>query len=266
MARAPPPPLEHTFYAKAYLIITTTDWTVNVMLRGVDISEFNIIDYNNLKSDFAIIRAGYGKYEYQKDKKFETHYSNLHDKMPIGAYWYSYAMSEDDARAEAKICISVLKGKKYELPIYYDVEEASMYNLGRAKVSNIIRAFCKELEAAGYWVGVYCSSSWYNAVLDDDVRKNYAIWVAEWNTNKPNIGGTYGAWQYKVGSCVGAQGQIDLDYIYVDYPTQIKNAGKNGYTKPVKTDNTTNTEPKVNTKSITLTIDGITYKGELKQI
>ena len=236
------------------------------MLRGVDISEFNIIDYNNLKSDFAIIRAGYGKYEYQKDKKFETHYSNLHDKMPIGAYWYSYAMSEDDARAEAKTCISVLKGKKYELPIYYDVEEASMYNLGRAKVSNIIRAFCKELEAAGYWVGVYCSSSWYNAVLDDDVRKNYAIWVAEWNTNKPNIGGTYGAWQYKVGSCVGAQGQIDLDYIYVDYPNQIKNAGKNGYSKPVKTDNTVNTKPKVNTKSITLTIDGITYKGELKQI
>lgn len=229
------------------------------MKSGIDISTFNTIDYANLKCDFAIVRAGYGKYTKQKDDMFEKHYSNLHPKMPIGAYWYSYAMSADEAKQEAKACIEVIKGKKFELPIYYDVEESNQFKLGKAKVSEIIAAFCSELEKAGYYTGFYTSASWYNSVIDDNVKKKYACWIAHWNVTKPNINGKYGIWQYKVGQYSGCKGDVDLDYMYEDYPTIIKNAGLNGYTK---------TTPTPNKKTITVQVeqDGIVYKGTISQI
>ncbi|MDE6019649.1 MAG: hypothetical protein K2H01_01450 [Ruminococcus sp.] len=55
--------------------------------------------------------------------------------------------------------------------------------------------------------------------------------------------GDYGIWQHSVaghpeydivgkGSVYGVNGQCDLDYAYIDYPTIIKNAGLNGFSKP----------------------------------
>ena len=120
------------------------------IMQGCDLSMYQgEIDFAKLKAgtatkkgvDFAILRAGYGKFAYQKDKKFESYYSGC-KKVGIktGVYWYSYAMSEDEARQEAQVCLQVLKGKKFEMPIYYDVEEQKQFALGKKKVSAIIRA------------------------------------------------------------------------------------------------------------------------------
>ena len=40
--------------------------------------------------------------------------------MPLGAYWYSYAMSPDEARVEARVFIDIIKGKQFEYPVYFD--------------------------------------------------------------------------------------------------------------------------------------------------
>lgn len=231
--------------------------------KGIDISYCQkAVDWNMLKVDFVIMRAGYGKYAFQKDMMFETHYNNACSKgINKGAYWYSYAMSEAEAIREAKACIEVLKGKKFEYPIYFDVEEPKQKALGKAKVSAIIKAFCSTMEAAGYWVGIYTNVDWYKNVITDDIKKCYAIWIAHWDVAKPAISGPYGIWQYKVGRINGVSGDCDLDYGYVDYPTQIKKAGKNGYSKfhaqkPVK---------KKKTISMTCTVDGVTYTGILTQ-
>ena len=228
---------------------------------GIDISYCQTnVNWNVLKVDFVLIRAGYGKYAYQKDTMFETHYNNACSKnIPKGAYWYSYAMSEAEAIEEAKACIAVLKGKKFEYPIYFDVEEQKQFALGKAKVSAIIKAFCTTMEEAGYWVGLYTNVNWYVNVIADDIKTRYAIWIAHWNVTKPAISGPYGIWQYTSGGTInGVSGRCDLDYAYVDYPTQIKERGKNGYPAPTKP---------VTKKTINavITVDGKTYSGTLTE-
>ena len=235
--------------------------------KGIDISYCQTaVDWNKLKVDFVIMRAGYGKYASQKDTMFEIHYKNACSKgIAKGAYWYSYAMSEAEAIQEAKACIEVIKGKKFEYPIYFDVEEPKQKALGKAKVSAIVKAFCSTMEAAGYWVGIYTNVDWYKNVITDDIKKRYAIWIANWGVAKPAISGPYGIWQYEVGRINGVSGNCDLDYAYVDYPTQIKKAGKNGYSKPPVPKPPVPKPAKKKTISMTCTVDGVTYTGILTQ-
>ena len=232
--------------------------------KGIDISYYqNQIDWTKVTADFVIVRAGYGKYTKQKDDMFESHYAGAKSRgIPLGAYWYSYAMTTDEARQEADACIEVLKGKQFEYPIYYDVEEQKQFALGKEKVSEIIRAFLERLEAAGYWVGLYGSYSSLTQFTDEDIRKRYAIWLAHWDVQKSPYSGDYGVWQYKVGKADGVTGDCDLDYSYVDYPAKIKEKGLNGYGKPPEV-----VEPeKPDEITVEMTVNGKQYKGTLTEV
>ena len=231
------------------------------MKKGIDVSYCQKqVDWNKVTAEFVIVRAGYGKYANQKDAMFESHYAGAKKRgIPVGAYWYSYAMTPDEARQEADACIAVLAGKQFDYPIYYDVEEKKQFDLGREKVSAIIRAFLERMEAAGYWVGLYGSYSSLTTYTDEDIRKRYAIWLAHWDVQKSPYSGAYGVWQYSVGAADGVTGACDLDYSYVDYPAKIKEKGLNGYGKPPEPD-----QPKKIT--VEMTVDGKKYKGKLTEI
>ena len=205
-----------------------------MMKKGIDLSYCQTkVDWNVVDIDFVIVQAGYGRYASQKDTMFESHYKNAKaKKIPVGAYWYSYAMSEQEAVQEANACIQVLKGKTFEYPIYYDLEEQDQFNLGRAKVSAIAKAFLRTLENAGYYVGIYSNLNWLNNVINDEIKKNYQIWLAQWDVAKPSYKGC-GIWQYAVTHCNGVVGRVDLDYAYKDYPDIIASAGKNGLKKAI---------------------------------
>lgn len=238
------------------------------MKNGIDVSRWQgQIDWKNVKTDFAIIQAGFGREVSQKDSQFENNYNGCKaNNIPCGAYWYNYAKTPEDAEKEAAACLEIIKGKKFEYPIYYDVEEQTVLNLGKARVSAIIRAFLKKVESAGYFVGLYMAASHLNSYVEDDIKKRYAVWVAHINTNKPSYSGTYGIWQYSwEGRINGISGDVDTDYAYVDYPTIIKNAGLNGYPKQTAANTTAQTAPKPVTKTVTLTIDGKTYSGTLTE-
>ena len=234
---------------------------------GIDISVYQPnIDWSHVTAHFVIARAGYGKSAAQKDKLFDSHYENAKKNgIPVGAYWYSYAMTEDDARAEADACIAVLKGKQLEYPIYYDVEEEKQFKLGREKLSAIIRAFLERLEAAGYWVGLYSSYSALVNYVSNDIRDRYAIWLAHWNVEKSPYTGQYGMWQYKVAKADGVPGDCDLDKCYYDYPTAIKERGLNGFQKPEKPpENPSEPDPDPDSGiTVEMTIDGKKYSGTL---
>ena len=205
------------------------------MKNGIDVSRWQgQIDWKSIRTDFVIIQAGFGREVSQKDIQFEANYNGCKaNNIPCGAYWYSYANSPEDAEKEANACLAVINGKKFEYPIYYDVEEQAVLNLGKAKVSAIIKAFFKKVEAAGYFVGLYMAASHLNSYVEDDIRNRYAIWVAHINTNKPSYSGSYGMWQYSWTEKVnGISGDVDKDYAYIDYPAIIKNAGLNGFKKP----------------------------------
>jgi GH25 family lysozyme M1 (1,4-beta-N-acetylmuramidase) len=204
--------------------------------KGIDISQYQKnIDFAKVKAsgiDYVIIRAGYGKYTKQKDPQFETHYKNATAAgLSVGAYWYSYASSVEDAKLEAQACLAVIKGKKFDYPIYFDLEESTQFAKGKSFCDSIVKAFCGELESAGYYAGLYISRSPLQQYISTDVANKYALWIAEYAT-KCNYSGDYGMWQYtSSGTVNGISGNVDRDYCYVDYPTKIKSAGKNGYVK-----------------------------------
>ena len=106
------------------------------MIRGIDVSKWQgNINFQKVKDSgisFVIIRAGYGKLPSQKDKCFEENYCKAKASgLDVGVYWYSYAMSVDEAREEAKACLSVIKGKQFEFPVYFDLEEQKQFSKGR---------------------------------------------------------------------------------------------------------------------------------------
>ena len=106
------------------------------MIKGIDVSSWQgNIDFAKVKAsgiDFVIIRAGYGRETRQNDNCFEVNYRNAKAAgLDVGAYWYSYADSAEDAVKEAKACMEVIKGKKFEYPIFFDLEEQSQFAKGR---------------------------------------------------------------------------------------------------------------------------------------
>lgn len=226
--------------------------------NGIDVSRWQgEIDWTKVRTDFCIMQAGFGKEISQKDICFEKNYSGCKaNRIPCGAYWFSYAVSEDEAKLEARVCLETIKGKQFEYPIYYDVEEQRTLKLGREKVSAIIRTFLDELEKAGYFAGLYMSASYLRDYVTDEIKERYAVWVAHYGVSRPDYSGIYGMWQKSnTGSLAGISGNVDLDECYADYPGIIKAAGLNGFSA----DQTVR-------KNVTLTIDGKTYSGTLELV
>lgn len=231
--------------------------------KGIDVSAHQgKIDWKKVNVDFAILRAGFGKVISQKDEHFEANYSGAKAAgIPVGAYWYSYAMTPDEARQEADVFLEVIKGKQFEYPVYFDIEEQKQLALGKEKVSAIIKAFLEKVEKAGYWVGLYMSASPLTDFVTDDIKNRYAVWVANVGVSKPSYSGAYGMWQYSwKGSVSGITGDVDMDYCYVDYPSQIKARGLNGFGK--QPDN----EPETDEITVEMTVDGKKYAGKLKRV
>lgn len=204
--------------------------------KGIDISHFQgQPDFAKVKTqaDFVIMQAGYGRYSSQKDKTFERNYSECKKHgIPCGVYWFSYATTAEDARKEAQACLQVIKGKQFEYPIYFDVEGKSL--VGRAGVSAMCREFCGELEKNGYFAGIYMSRIPAQNYLTEDVKKRYALWLAEYG-GALKWQGLPGMWQYSsTGRISGIAGNVDMDECYVDYPTLIKQAGLNGFKAQAK--------------------------------
>lgn len=240
-------------------------------MKGIDVSVHNgTIDWQKVKADgiqFAILRAGYGKLASQKDKQFENNYSGAKAAgIPVGAYWYSYATTPDEARQEAEVCVSILKGMQFEFPIYFDQEEKATLDTGKANCSAMIRAFCEVLEKAGYWTGLYTSRSVLSTHIEDDIKTRYALWVAEWGS-KLNYSGSIGIWQYsEKGSVNGISGDVDLDTAYVDYPARVKAAGLNGYGKQDNTPAPDAPTTDDSTVAVSVQIGDNIYKGKLEKV
>ena len=187
--------------------------------KCIDVSTWQgSIDFNKVKSagyNYVIIRAGYGKEKSQKDNMFETNYKNAKSAgLKVGAYWFSYAMSPSTATAEADACLSCIKGKKFELPVYYDMEYQPAMNTSNSNYTKMAVNFCNKLKSNGFKSGVYSSASVYDYLLNRTTLKNngISIWNAEWYI-KPSI--TCDVWQYSDnGRINGISTNVDLNYIY----------------------------------------------------
>lgn len=213
----------------------------NMREFGIDVSKWQgNFNFKKAKAEgvkFAILRGASGT---SKDSKFETYYKQAKDqKLNVGVYLYTYAKNEAEARVEAEYLFNhCLRGKTFELPIYIDIEDKVQKSLSKAKNTAIVKAFCKTLEAKGYFVGVYASNYFFDTYLNDKELQGYAHWVAQWSRNCDYEGktGVLGMWQFggetnliRTNKVAGVT--CDQNYMLIDYPSRIKTRGLNGFTK-----------------------------------
>lgn len=237
--------------------------------KGIDVSTWQKnINYKKVASQnikFAICRASYGWEANQKDNQFETNIKGFKDVgIHVGAYHYAYATTVSEAEKEAKYFLSCIKGHKFDMPVYYDMEEAAISKTGRENCTKIALKFCEIVKKAGYLVGIYTNPNWLLNYLDyDKLFPKYELWLAQWSRKKDY---NCGLWQYGGSTnyidsttLAGITGAVDKDYMYKDYPKYIKEHGLNGYSKQ----NTEQEKPKDDTPPAqapsTETVKTVTY-------
>ena len=214
------------------LFLSLLAFIISFQAKGVDISEHQgNINFRELKNggySFVIIRAGYGRESSQQDRKFNKFYNEAKEAgLNVGAYWYSYADSANDAFTEAKVFHNIIKGKKFEYPIYYDIEENKIFQGGYT--NKIAKNFCGYFENNHYFCGLYASLSYLNNYFSSEVKEKYSIWVAQYNS-QCDYHGNKGMWQYSSRGGVPGYGyDIDKDIAYVDFRSIIVNGHFNGF-------------------------------------
>lgn len=207
---------------------------MSVKLKGIDVCGYQgKIDFKKVKADgvdFVIVKAGYST---STVETWETNFANAKNSgLKVGAYWYSYATTIEQGVNEAKAFIKALKGKQLDFPVYLDLEEKSQFDKGKEFCTALVEAFCGELEKAGYYAGVYCSTYWFTNFVDEKIREKRPAWIADYR-GECGYKGSYGIWQYDADYVPGVQYDCDRDWGYVDYSDYIKSNGLNGYSKEI---------------------------------
>ncbi|MDO5123654.1 MAG: GH25 family lysozyme [Eubacteriales bacterium] len=206
-------------------------------IKCIDVSTWQgVIDWKKVKSagySHAILRAGFGRDASQVDNQFEKNYKNAKaNGVKIGVYWYSYAVDKADAIKEANACLTVLKDKKLQMPVFFDMEEGSMTKLSKSTLTGMAKAFCDTIKKAGFEAGVYSNLNWFTNYLDfAQLKKSYYIWLAQWSS-KSQL--SCDVWQYSSkGKVNGIEGEVDMNIIYnekiIKSETQTAPAEKANY-------------------------------------
>ena len=196
---------------------------------GIDVSHYQgEIDWEAVKNSgvtFAILKIG----EYWTNSKrivydqfFEKNYQACKRLgIAVGGYFYSYAFNRDEGNEEADICLSIIKNKIFELPIFIDVEDKAIKNAvanGKTDVANVTDAslaFCKKIVSAGHQAGVYASRDFFYNYFNIPLIEKYWIWVAHYTSDQTNYTGKYNFWQAtSKGSVPGINGNVDIDWFY----------------------------------------------------
>lgn len=213
---------------------------------GVDVSEFQTdVDYETAVKDggveFAILRAGYGWSESGKDACFDEHYNGFSRYVPVGAYHFSYARDVASAKKEAASFLKWIAGKRFSLPLFYDMEESAVRALGKKRVTAIADAWCAVVKKAGYRAGVYASTYWFETVLDKS-HFDY-VWVADWGKTTPS---PCDIWQFGGGS---------VNFIRGKYVDGIGVADQNYLINANLIDGTVPEKPKEDKETVDITLD-----------
>lgn len=190
--------------------------------KGIDVSKYQgDIDWQKVKADgvqFAVIRAGYGRELSQKDPYFEKNYAAAKSVgLQVGAYWYSYADSIEDAKTEARTFLEAVKGKSFDLPIYYDVEENAQAQKGKEFVTSCILAFTDLVKQAGCNPGVYANTNWLTNYIDRDKLGDMSIWKADYR-EKYDTSIPCDIHQYSsTGKINGINGRCDMNNGFAEF-------------------------------------------------
>ena len=207
---------------------------------GIDVARYQgTIDWKAVSDagiDFAIVRVGYrgktdglikedpnGRYNLQEAAKAG---------IKLGAYFFSTAITEDEAKEEAAWMADILAGYPITYPVVYDCEgfreeTSRQYHLSKQERTDAAIAFLETIEDLGYEGMFYASkgeleleSHWDTSRIDE----KYKIWVAQYpavpypETPKSSYAGEHHMWQYSTnGKIPGISQPVDLNIAYFGY-------------------------------------------------
>lgn len=206
------------------------------MLRGIDISGYQKnIDWEKVKNsgvEFAIIKLGNiidDAPKFTIDNYFKRNYNECKRLgIPIGLYVYNYINDLNNIRIAANKVIAFLKNYKIQLPIYLDMEDASIAKEGRNKLTQMTIEFNTIVEEAGYWAGVYANLNWFNNYLNkNEIKKRYTTWIAHYGVNEERYKNEYDMLQYSSSGRVnGIYGNVDVNIMYRNLIYEINKEDK----------------------------------------
>lgn len=207
-----------------------------VLSSGIDVSKHQgNIDWKAVKNagvDFVFVRVAYRGYEtgnLGEDSYFRKNIEEAQKAgIRVGAYVYSQAVNEDEAREEAAYLMHRVANYKMDMPLVFDYEFAGkdtrLYNayfkdltLNKEKGTDVCLAFCDYVKANGYDAMVYANASMLSSNLNADrLGETAEIWLANFN-DKPTYGNNIDYWQYSdKGKVKGIGGNVDCDFAFVN--------------------------------------------------
>ena len=160
---------------------------------GVDVSDHQgAIDWSAVASDgvdFAFVRVGnrgYTEGALYADARYAENIDNATSAgLDVGAYFFSQAVTVEEAREEAEFVLRLLAGRYLALPVAYDHEPVAdgagrANNMDRETLTACARAFCERLEQGGYGTMIYGNSG-DMARYDRADLGGRPVWFAEYD-------------------------------------------------------------------------------------
>lgn len=203
---------------------------------GIDVSHWqgtiNWAKVKNAGVEFAIIKLGGRSISDTGNIYMDGCYTYnisqaLANGIKVGVYFFSQAVTEQEAVEEASVVLANIKGYKITYPIVFDWEDGADFrgnkaNLSKEQYVSIVKAFCETIENGGYEPMIYGNN--YSTMVKYAVPAlagKYKFWLASYTNDlniAPKSSGTYQMWQYtSSGRIDGISGKVDLNIAYFSY-------------------------------------------------
>lgn len=207
---------------------------------GIDVSKYQgTIDWKKVKEsgvEFAMIRVGYRAKSTGEIFEDPTARYNMQEAqaagIKLGAYFFSSAVTQEEARAEAAFTIDIIAKYKITYPVAYNCEDfqsssSRQYGLAIEARTDLACAFLDEIAQAGYTPMFYASKGELEGSALWDTQKlssKYKMWVAQYpdqpypQTASSSYSGTHDMWQYtSQGTVAGILPKTDVNIAYFGY-------------------------------------------------
>ena len=137
---------------------------------------------------------------------------------------HSYKMCIRDRDAELALLHDALRGKRLQLPVAIDVEDARLRALTPDALSALVAGAARQLEHWGLYAMVYTYTHFADTALHMDTLAPFDLWLADYRGKRPAR--RHGMWQYTSrGRVPGISGPVDLSRTEKDYPALLHRAG-----------------------------------------
>lgn len=192
--------------------------------KGIDVSKYqDKIDWEKVASDeveYAFIRLGirgYTEGDIIEDETFEDNIKGaLKNDIDVGVYFFTQALSEEEAEEEAAYVIESIAPYQVKYPIVLDVEsvtstKARGNDLTREERTQYCIAFCEKIKEAGYTPMIYGNLKTFTLLLNIEELEDYDKWFAYYDESY-YFPYDFKIWQYtNKGKVAGIKGDVDLN-------------------------------------------------------